>query len=48
MRQLGVWEPFEVKAQTVKTAIEAGERLDVCLWGWGGVGGVWGRAGPPC
>lgn len=27
MKQLGVWEPFEVKTQTIKTAIESATLL---------------------
>lgn len=27
MKQLGVWEPYEVKAQTIKTAIESATLL---------------------
>lgn len=27
MKELGVWEPFEVKAQTIKTAVESATLL---------------------
>jgi T-complex protein 1 subunit gamma len=27
MKELGVWEPYEVKAQTVKTAVESATLL---------------------
>ena len=27
MKQLGVWEPYEVKAQTIKTAVESATLL---------------------
>ena len=37
MKELGVWEPYQVKAQTLKTAVESATLLlridDIVRWG---------------
>lgn len=48
MRELGVWEPYEVKAQTLKTAVEAATlllRIDDIVSGLKKRGGGGGKGG---